>query len=128
MLGMETTTTTTRRDAYLIDVLDVGGPNAARFVAEHVADECDDDVTDDLDEARAVVAGFVIDLERKYLVREPDYWDGVTTDEAHEIRASIIRDVAAALVDVASAAADEAYEARMSCRRRSNDCGCSTCR
>jgi hypothetical protein len=39
----------------------------------------------------------------------------------------VIRDVAAALVDIANAARDEDYEARMSCRRPTNDCGCRTC-
>ena len=124
----KTTMDTTNRDAYLLDILDVYGPNAVRLVAERIADECADDATDDIDDARTAVAGFVIDLERGYIAkRDPDYWYGVTTEEAHEIRASIICDVAEALVDIANAAADEAYERRMSCRRPTNDCGCRTC-
>ena len=118
---------TTTRDSYLIDVLDVFGPNAVRFVAERIADECDDDVAG-IDTARAVVAGYIVDREQFALAEcDPDMWHGVTTEEAHEIRASIIRDVADALVDVANAARDEDYERRMSCSRRRNDCGCRTC-
>jgi hypothetical protein len=117
--------TTTRRDAYMTDVLDVCGPTAVRLVAERIVAEVG--ATCDLAEARGTAACIVIDCEIKHLARESDYWDGVTTDEAHEIRASIIRDVAAELVRIASAAADEAYEARMSCRRRTRDCGCRTC-
>lgn len=125
MPGMETTNTASC-ESYLIDVLDVYGPTAPRLVAERIADERDD-VTSDIEEARVAVAGYVVDCERECLASEPDYWDGVTTDEAHEIRAGVIRDVAAALVDIANAARDDAYDARMSCRRRSNDCGCRTC-
>lgn len=33
-----------------------------------------------------------------------------------------------ALVDAANAMRDAAYDAAMSCRRRTNDCGCTTCR
>lgn len=127
------TTNTARRDTYLIDMLGVYGPQAARSIADDMADEHADcfiglSGPDRRERARAVVAGFIVDREQFYLAEcEPDYWHGVTTDEAHEIRAGVIRDVAAALVDIANAARDDAYDARMSCRRRSNDCGCRTC-
>lgn len=117
-------TTTTRRDAYMADVLDVAGPRAVRLVAERIAD-CE--TTSDLDEARAIVAGYLVDRESECEMGEPELWHVVTPEEAHEIRASVILDVAAELVRIANAASDEAYERRMSCRRRTNDCGCRTC-
>jgi hypothetical protein len=124
--------TTTNRDGYLLDVLDVFGPNAVRLVAKRLADEHAGDVANSAyggaEYARNVVAGYVVDLEQLALAEcDPDMWDGVTTEEAHEIRASVIRDVADALVDIASERADDAYEARMSCSRRRNDCGCRAC-
>jgi hypothetical protein len=124
---------TMNRDTYLLDVLGVFGPNAVRFVARRLDDEHADDVSTyntiagARDYARNVVAGYVIDCERECLASEPDYWHGVTTEEAHEIRAGVIRDVADALVKIASERADDAYEARMSCSRRRDDCGCRTC-
>ena len=125
--------TTTNRDGYLLDVLDVFGPNAVRLAAQRLAGEIDEfgigNVVDiDAHESLGMVAGYVIDRERECLADvDPDLWDGVTTEEAHEIRASVIRDVADALVKIASERADDAYEARMSCSRRRNDCGCRTC-
>lgn len=127
------TTNTARRESYLVDVLDVYGPKAVRLVAERVAADHAEGVAtyrtidSAVGYARNVVAGYVIDRERACLADCPDLWDGVTTEQAHEIRASVISDVAAALVDIANAAADDEYEARMSCRRRTNDCGCRTC-
>ena len=102
---------------YMLHVLDAFGPTAAAIVAERLADDHADDIVSHgtggaaTQYARTVVAGYVVDREQERLADDPDMWYGVTTDEAHEIRAAIIRDVAEQLVRVSFARADERYDA-----------------